>query len=369
MRLPIGQHGFGKEAQVSGPGHWSVGMWLERRLRGVQVYFSASRSQVQCVECHRQHQNRRPPCQAHLGRMLQSRRCHWPSGQDGPALVPKFSSCAHSSVIPALADHGRCRRPVANPERSAGPARAAALHVALGLAGAPPIDDDPLPPFWHQIYFWTPRPVGALGVDGHTALGGLIPDMGLPRRMWAGGALEFRAPLVIGQKAEKQTRLISATRKTGRSGPLGFVRLEHRLMQGSEVRVVEQQDLVFRAAPAASDPAPTFKLAPDATESKTAQFNELTLFRYSALTLNGHRIHYDAPYAASEGYGGLVVNGPLLAQLLAGWAAEKLGVLKWFSFRASSPLFVQEAATLGTDGARFWVAGPDGRLCMMAEAA
>jgi len=369
MRLPIGQHGFGKEAQVSGPGHWSVGMWLERRLRGVQVYFlrpeakcSAS-SAIGNIKIEDLHAKRisveccsRVDVTGRQDKMVQRLYRNFHLAPTRPSFQPWRTMADADDQLQTLSDQ-------------LDPARAAALHVALGLAGAPPIDDDPLPPFWHQIYFWTPRPVGALGVDGHTALGGLIPDMGLPRRMWAGGALEFRAPLVIGQKAEKQTRLISATRKTGRSGPLGFVRLEHRLMQGSEVRVVEQQDLVFRAAPAASDPAPTFKLAPDATESKTAQFNELTLFRYSALTLNGHRIHYDAPYAASEGYGGLVVNGPLLAQLLAGWAAEKLGVLKWFSFRASSPLFVQEAATLGTDGARFWVAGPDGRLCMMAEAA
>ena len=99
------------------------------------------------------------------------------------------------------------------------------------------------------------------------------------------------------------------------------------------------------------------------------KFDELTLFRYSALTLNGHRIHYDAHYAAAEGYGGLVVHGPLLAQRLVDWAVERLGGLQTFSFRASSPLLVHEQATLGSDGARFWVAGPDGRLCMMARAA
>lgn len=249
------------------------------------------------------------------------------------------------------------------------PARAAALHVTLGAAGGPPAAGDALPPFWHQIYFWSPRPAADLGADGHTALGGMIPDMGLPRRMWAAGALQFRAPLILGQVAEKQTRLLSVERKTGRSGPLAFVALEHRMSQAGEVKVVERQDLVFRAAPAPDDVMPDPAMAPTATQTRPATFDELTLFRYSALTLNGHRIHYDAPYAAAEGYGGLVVHGPLLAQMLAGWAAERLGALTRFSFRASAALFVQEDATLGTDGEQFWVAGPDGRLCMMAEAA
>ena len=184
------------------------------------------------------------------------------------------------------------------------PARAAALHVALGRVGPAPGDGDALPPFWHQVYFWAPRAAADLGADGHAALGGLIPDMGLPRRMWAGGALEFRAPLRLGQDAEKQTRLISATRKTGRSGPLGFVVLQHRLVQGGTVKVVERQDLVFRAAPTPGDPAPQIVIASISGDTRIASFDELTLFRYSALTLNGHRIHYDAHYAAAEGYGG-----------------------------------------------------------------
>ncbi|WP_114966513.1 FAS1-like dehydratase domain-containing protein [Alkalilacustris brevis] len=248
------------------------------------------------------------------------------------------------------------------------PARAEALHVTLGLSR--PVS--PLLPFAHQVYFWTPAPAEALGTDGHPRVGGagVIPDMGLPRRMWAGGRLEFHAPLLPGQPAEKHSQLVAAREKTGRSGRLGLVTLRHEIRQAGTLCVTEEQDLVYREPAHPDAPAPVPPKAPEnAEETREVAFTSTMLFRYSALTFNGHRIHYDADYARkAEGYAGLVVHGPLLAQLLILMAEEALGGLRRFSFRATAPLFDFEAATLCRAGNRLWVRGPDGRQCMEAEA-
>lgn len=246
-------------------------------------------------------------------------------------------------------------------------ARAAALWATLNLDGAPPDVGDPLPPFFHQIYFWDPVRPPQIGPDGHAALGGLIPDLGLPRRMWAEGRLTFHAPLLAGIRASKITRAISMTRKTGRSGPLAFVTLRHEIRQRGTLAVTEDQGLVYRAQGSGPSDAPR---APIAAEFRqTHSFGPVELFRYSALTFNGHRIHYDADYArAQEGYPGLVVHGPLLAQRLALMAERKLGRLSQFNFRATSPLCLPEAGLLACSGTSFWVAGEDGRQCMGAEA-
>jgi 3-methylfumaryl-CoA hydratase len=251
------------------------------------------------------------------------------------------------------------------------PARGAALQVALGLAPAITADSA-LPPFFHQLYFWDPQPPARLGRDGHPATGlGLIPDLGLPRRMWAGGRLTFHAPLMAGRPAEKTTTIESITRKEGRTGPLGFVTLRHEIRQNGQACVTEWQDLVYREDPAPGAPAP---LAPRARTDEdlcqTVHFDSTLLFRYSALTFNGHRIHYDLDYARDvEGYGGLVTHGPLLAQHLMLLAEERLGHLNRFSFRATAPLMHVEAADLcWCDDGTLWVRGPDGRQCMIAEA-
>ncbi|WP_432817414.1 FAS1-like dehydratase domain-containing protein [Sulfitobacter sp. JB4-11] len=248
-------------------------------------------------------------------------------------------------------------------------ARANALLVSLGRdpvlkAG------DPLPPFFHQLYFWSPQPPDGLGRDGHPKVGGLIPDLGLPRRMWAGGRLTFHAPLVAGHSATRTSICESHTRKEGRTGPLAFVTLRHDVRQGETLCVVEHQDLVYREDPDPQAPRP---IAPTVTRKgahrQDVRFNQTLLFRYSALTFNGHRIHYDEAYARDvEGYDGLVVHGPLLAQLLMVLATENLGPLNAFRFRATAPLMHHEAAVLCQHGTDLWVEGPDARLCMTAEA-
>lgn len=251
------------------------------------------------------------------------------------------------------------------------PDRANALAVALDRTQGVDVGDV-LPPFFHQIYFWEARPPGLLGRDGHPRVGtGLIPDLGLPRRMWAGGALQFHAPLRAGYMAEKRCRVADVTRKQGRSGPLGFVTLAHEIWQGGQLCVTERQDLVYREDAAPEAGAPTPQPTPpqardDEASAREMGFSPTLLFRYSALTFNGHRIHYDIDYArAVEGYGGLVVHGPLLAQGLL-LMAEETAPVRGFTFRATAPLMHDEIATLCRSGNDMWVRGPDGRQCMVA---
>ncbi len=260
-------------------------------------------------------------------------------------------------------DHGAMRRQTDVMDA----ARGNAMLAALGLPGRL-AEGDALPPFFHQLYFWEAQPPEKLGRDGHPKVGDPIPDMGLPRRMWAGGQLTFHAPLRVGARAQKTSTVAAATRKTGRSGPLAFVTLRHEISQGDALCVTELQDLVYREDPdpAAPRPVPP-QAATDEDIAAPATFNPTLLFRYSALTFNGHRIHYDRAYASEvEGYDGLVVHGPLLAQLLL-LMAERDAPVRAFSFRATAPLMDVETAMLCRKGGAFWVRGPDGRQCMQAE--
>ncbi|MDU8943930.1 HTD2 family dehydratase [Ovoidimarina sediminis] len=249
------------------------------------------------------------------------------------------------------------------------PARAAALHAALGRSGPPPGLGDPLPPYWHQIYFWRALPSTALGDDGHPMRGaGLIPDFGLPRRMWAGGRLTFHTPLRAGIRATRVSRCIRAEEKTGRTGPLAIVTLRHEIRQRGALTVSEEQDLVYRAADAPPGRPPDRPAAADHREVRT--FDSTLLFRYSALTFNGHRIHYDADYSRGvEGYSGLVVHGPLLATLMMDLAVRQGGALTGFSFRATAPLSLPGLARFAIRGADLWAEDDTGRVLMVGQAA
>ncbi|CUH63260.1 hypothetical protein TG4357_00566 [Thalassovita gelatinovora] len=251
------------------------------------------------------------------------------------------------------------------------PARAAALQISLGLP-ATIETGSPLPPFFHQIYFWDPEPTTRLGRDGHPATGiGLIPDLGLPRRMWAGGGLEFHEPLRAGITAQKRVSVAEISRKEGRTGPLAFVTLKHELFQNDHLCVTEYQDLVYRQDPSPEATKPAAPVAAtDEDHCEQADFTSTLLFRYSALTFNGHRIHYDTEYARDiEGYAGLVTHGPLLAQLLMLLAERRMGALKHFTFRATAPLILGETATLcWKENGDMWIRAPDGRQCMKAKA-
>lgn len=245
-------------------------------------------------------------------------------------------------------------------------ARANALLATLGRPGKL-ISGDPLPPFFHHVYFWDAQPADALGRDGHIATGGFIPDVGLPKRMWAAGKLVFHRPLLAGVRAERISRIDSVTNKMGRSGPLAFVRIRHDIKQRHSLAVTEWQDLVYQ------EDTPTNLIEPPmapTTENrlKHVDFDSTTLFRYSALTFNGHRIHYDETYArAVEGYDGLVVHGPFIAQLLMLFVEDNAGTLTRFAYRATSPLMHTERATLCMQGRNVWAKGPDGRQLMLAD--
>jgi 3-methylfumaryl-CoA hydratase len=252
--------------------------------------------------------------------------------------------------------------------------RAQALHATLGLRGPAPKTSDPLPPLWHYMQFWDIRPDYALGRDGHPKPGHFLPDTGLPRRMWAGGELTFHQPLILGQSVTRCTTISNVRHARGKTGPLVFVSVDHRYTQNGDLCLTERQNLLYRADfdPMARPPVPA--AAPeDETTCQKKTFSTTTLFRYSALTFNGHRIHYDRDYAREiEGYPGLVVHGPLMAQMLVQLATEQLDQIKAFSFRATAPLFDFETAQFCAkyDGAGLilWVRGPDGRLCMTARA-
>lgn len=243
------------------------------------------------------------------------------------------------------------------------PARLAALAAALGVEYP-----DTLPPFAHHIYFWDAQPPQKLGRDGHPAIGAFIPDMGLPRRMWAGGRLKFYAPMQVGKVTQKRTTITNVVEKTGRSGALAFVTLKHEYFQDETLCRCEEQDLVYRSdvsgQPVLAQTTPT-----DEDWAVEYHFTPTLLFRYSALTFNGHRIHYDRDYARDiEGYEGLVTHGPLLAHLLMDQAATRLGGLKSFTFKARSPLMDFETAMLCGKAQNLWIRAADGRLIMTAEA-
>ena len=245
------------------------------------------------------------------------------------------------------------------------PARAQALLASLGRPQRVK-SGDVLPPLAHFAYFWEPVDEAQTGRDGHARPGGLIPDLGLPTRMWAGGRLTFHAPFRAGFAAQKVTTLHEVKERQGRSGRLGLVTLKHEIRQRHAPVISEMQDIVYREpGPLTGDPpVETGK----AHVRHALKLQELTLFRYSAITFNGHRIHYDANYCREEGYPGLVVHGPFLATRLACLAAEHLGTLKSFSCRATAPLFLGDAAWLCRAGDKYWVEGPNSRRCMVATA-
>ncbi len=239
-------------------------------------------------------------------------------------------------------------------------------------------DGDPLPPLWHWVYFWSTTPASDVGADGHAKRGGFLPPVPLPRRMWAGGRLSFVAPLPVGAVAEKASRILDVSMKEGASGPLAFVTVEHRVSNGATPCIIEEHDIVYRDHAAAGAPPPKGKPAPaDAQWTRRIDPDPVLLFRYSALTFNGHRIHYDRSYVTGiEGYPGLIVHGPLIATLLMDLLRRELPqrVVKAFSFRAVSPLFDIDSFTvngrLSADGATatLWAANARGELAMQAEA-
>ncbi len=222
------------------------------------------------------------------------------------------------------------------------------LNICRGmeaLLDRPPLlrKGDPLPPLWHWLYFHEIAKQSALGRDGHPKKGDFLPPVPLPRRMWAGGRFEFGAPVVIGADCEKQSTIKSIEAKSGRSGALCFVGVEHQHIVDGTCAFREEHDIVYREDPKPGDaPIPSVIARENPEFSQIITPTSVMLFRYSALTFNGHRIHYDRDYCRDvEAYPGLVFHGPLTATLLLQMGLEHAGEreLKAFDFRAVSPLF------------------------------
>lgn len=192
-------------------------------------------------------------------------------------------------------------------------------------------------------------PPADLGRDGHPRLGVLLPPLPLPRRMWAGGEVRFLSPLRPGDEVERESRIERIAPKQGSTGPLIFISVRNDYRVEGRTCISERQDLVYRADPVPGEPAPAYPPAPDIGPPVAALpllSDPVRLFRFSAMTFNGHRIHYDVDYARQvEGYDGLVVHGPLQAVAMMNLATRVLGRLPGvFSYRGLSPLIAGQAA-------------------------
>jgi len=250
------------------------------------------------------------------------------------------------------------------------------LAATLDRADPMPKMGDSLPAGWHQILF--PRVVrhSQIGADGHPERGDFLPPVPLPHRMWAGGRLDFRRALRIGDEVERRSTIASVDAKQGRSGALVFVTVRHEIMDGQGVALTEEHDIVYRGDPAAGAVASPPAQAPvDEHFARAVVPDAVLLFRYSALTFNGHRIHYDRRYATEvEGYPGLVVHGPLIATLLVDLLRREApdARLRAFTYRAASPLFDTHPFTAcgrrESDHVALWARDHLDRLAMHARA-
>ncbi len=236
---------------------------------------------------------------------------------------------------------------------------------------------DPLPPLWHWLHFLPLHKLKDSGYDGHAALGTFLPPVPLPRRMWAGSRLTFLAPMKIGQTLQKRSTIKSVAHKSGRSGDLVFVSVLHEVFDVQTLCLSEEHDIVYRAAPDAKASVPTPLRAPEYCDfSKEIVPDPVLLFRYSALTFNGHRIHYDQPFCiGTEGYEGLVAHGPLLATLMLDLLRREMPChqVSAFEFRALAPVF--DTHTFSVHGAtqddgtvHLWIKRHDGVLAMQGTA-
>lgn len=238
----------------------------------------------------------------------------------------------------------------------------------------------PVPPGWHLAYFLPRIRRAGLGPDGAPMDTGVIPPMPLPRRMYAGATLTFHAPIVVGDMLRRETEFTDLQQREGGSGLLLVAEVTRRIYTGRGLALTEQARTVFReAVPAGATSAIPRREAPPPglPWRRTIATDPVTLFRYSAVTFNAHRIHYDHPYATKqEGYPGLVVHGPFSQQCLLDLLRDNTPGqrIASFSMRARAPLFetapftVQGRPTQNGNGAELWAAGPEGTIAMQAEA-
>jgi 3-methylfumaryl-CoA hydratase len=255
------------------------------------------------------------------------------------------------------------------------PAPLIALSALLDREDAPPRPGDAAPPLAHWLYFLPAYRQSEAGPDGHAMRGGFLPPVDLPRRMWAGSRLEFLRPLAVGSEATRVSRIADVKEKHGRSGTLVFVTVRHEVSDAQGLVLSDEHDIVFRgetSLAAAPAPAPV-----NEAWRRDIRPDPVLLFRYSAVTFNSHRIHYDHPYATRvEGYPGLVVHGPLIATLLIDLLRRNVqdAAVKTFRFRALRPLYdTADFSTCGLpqSGARaahLWTRDAEGAMTMEAQA-
>ena len=252
-----------------------------------------------------------------------------------------------------------------------------ALSATLDRDDPPPRVGDAVPPCWHWLYFLPLQRASGIGPDGHPKRGGFLPPVPLPRRMWAGSRIAFDRPLAAGEAIHRTSRIDDVTVKEGRTGTLVFVKVHHVIGNAGGAAITEEQDIVYRAMPQAGEGGAAPKAArTDEQFSRRIVPDPVLLFRFSALTFNAHRIHYDRPYATGEeGYPGLVVHGPLIATLLLDLLRRSRPRLrvKRFEFKAVSPLIdtmpFEVCGRLDGDDATLWARRGDGGLAMQAGAA
>ncbi len=268
------------------------------------------------------------------------------------------------------------RRETQSDDITAAPVRA--LAATLDRDDPAPTPGTELPPLWHWLYFLPHARQSEIGPDGHPRRGGFLPPVPLPRRMWAGGRLQWHQPLQVGDAVKRVSTIESVTHKAGRTGDLVFVLVRHEVHNAQGLALTEEHDIVYRAAAQPGDPVPQ----PVAAEVGAPWVRDVTpddvlLFRYSALTFNGHRIHYDRQYVTQEeGYPGLIVHGPLIATLLADLVRREQpdAVLKTFNFKAMRPTFDLHSFRLNgrpsADGntVELWAQDHEGWLTMQATA-
>jgi 3-methylfumaryl-CoA hydratase len=240
-----------------------------------------------------------------------------------------------------------------------------------------PKPGDPLPPLWHWLYFLETAPLSKVGPDGHAERGDFLPPVPLPRRMWAGSRFAFTGPpLRVGQTIHRSSRIKSVEPKTGTTGAMVFVTVEHTVSGPDGVSFVEDHDIVYREAAKAGETQRDPKPAPtDAIWSKKIMADPVLLFRFSALTFNGHRIHYDQPYVTgTEGYPGLIVHGPLMGmvQIELARRANPDRIPRSFEFRALAPVYAGAAFSVharheGDGAVATWIADRNGGLAQQGR--
>lgn len=252
---------------------------------------------------------------------------------------------------------------------------AAQLHATVGDPGSPaPGAGDLLPGLWHWCAFPPLAHVTDLGRDGHPGPGALLPPIRLERRMWAGGGLRFHAPLRIGDPLTRRSSVRGVTQKDGATGPLILLTVDHQVFGPRGLAIEERQDIVYLDIPDTFTP-PNKRAMPEVpgTARTRHAMTPPLLFRYSAMTFNAHRIHYDLDYTrAVEKYPALVVHGPLQATLLMRFATEARGAApSQFDFRGIHPMFAGtdlDIAAVEEDSGLALFAGQDGHQGMTASA-